>query len=252
MQSNDRVVRRHEPARPNSLNASSHLLAVMASRPLPTAPLLDLMHGYELGVIPTRSAHPTARRKSSGGGRFLRLPYQRAPDRPRAVLRRKRLALTDPVPARIGAQLTEAQRAYARLVRDEWERHGVFDLCHDEAAARIGACAKTAMRAQDRLRELALISVEARPQPGRKHLPNIVRIIAPQWLLWIEHGPKSRPRADRGTSVSSHGSASLNHERLVQLACQKSSGDCIEGQGAAPTGAAKRSGGVEFARSVPP
>jgi hypothetical protein len=196
----------------------------MAKKAPLSAPLLDLMQGYEAGTAPTRAANPAqrfhdaARRRE--GGRFLRLPYQRAPDRPAAVLRRKRLALTDPVPARIGSQLTESERAYARLVRDEWERHGVFDLCHDEAAARIGACSKTVMRAQQRLQELALISVEPRPQPGRKHLPNLVRVISPQWLTWIRLGPRRWRNSDRGTSMSSHGNAPHYPERLEQPTCQ--------------------------------
>ena len=213
-------VRAHAQMTPREPAASRHLLAAMANKPPMSAPLLDLMNGYATGAIPTRPANPThrfhgaARRRE--GGRYLRMPYQRAPDRPKAVMRRKRLALTDPVPARIGAQLTEAERAFARLVRDEWERHGVFDLCHDEAAARVGTCSKTIQRAQDRLQELALISVELRPQPGRKNLPNVLRIISPQWLVWIERGPKRQRRMDRWTRMSSHGNPSdLNPERLA-------------------------------------
>jgi hypothetical protein len=207
---------------------SSYLLAAQTKKPPLSATQLELMLGYEAGTAPTqpvsaafRDAARAARRgRGRLGSRFLRLPYQRSPDRPKSVLRRKRLALTDPVPARIGCLLTESQRAYARLVRDEWERHGVFDLCHDEAASRIGVCCKTAMRAQMRLEELALISVERRPQPGRKHLPNVVRIIAPAWLVWIEHGPKSR-REPIGRHEGLATGATLNKERLSQPPCQE-------------------------------
>jgi hypothetical protein len=209
---------------PHAQTASPSLLAAMARRPLMAAPLLELMHGYETGAratLPARAAIARYQSRPRGGGPFLRLPYQRTPDRPKSVMRRKRLALTDAVPAQIGCQLTESQRAFARLVRDEHERHGVFDLCHDEAAARMGCCAKTVLRAQDRLQELALIKVEIREQPGRKHLPNVVTIVSPQWLMWIERGPKRRRQGDRVTSMSSHGNPpDSNLARLEQAACQ--------------------------------
>jgi hypothetical protein len=196
----------------------------MARKPPLTAPLLALMHGFETGAMSTRPARAAIERyqaRPRGGGRFLRLPYQRTPDRPKSLLRRKRLALTDAVPAQIGCQLTESERAFCRLVRDEHERHGVFDLCHDEAAARMGCCPKTILRAQHRLRELALIKVEIREQPGRKHLPNVITIVSPEWLLWISRGPKRRRQGDRVTLVSSHGNPTdSNHERLEQAACQ--------------------------------
>jgi hypothetical protein len=199
---------------------SSYLLAAQAKKPPLTATQLELMLSYEAGTAPTRSANPGSRPRGRLGGRYLRLPYQRAPNRPEAVMRRKRLALTNPVPIQIGCQLTESQRAYARLVRDEHERHGFFDLCHDEAAARIGTCPKTAKRAQAELKKLALISVERRPQPGRKNLPNIVKIIAPQWLMWIERGPKSRREPIGGHEGQATG-AMLNKERLSQHPCRQ-------------------------------
>jgi hypothetical protein len=202
------------------LVASSYLLAIEAKKPPLSATQLDLMLGYQAGTAPTRPASGGSRPRGRLGGRYLRLPYQRAPNRPEAVMRRKRLALTNPVPIQIGCQLTESQRAYARLVRDEHERHGFFDLCHDEAAARIGVCPKTAKRAQASLKKLALISVERRPQPGRKNLPNIVKIIAPQWLMWIERGPKSR-REPIGGHEGQATDTTLKTERLSQPPCQE-------------------------------
>jgi hypothetical protein len=173
---------------------SSHLLAVMAKNQPPSAPLLALMQGYEAGAISTAPAEcQRSRRVTSDryAGRFARMPYQRSPDPSASRLRRKELADRPAMPPAMRIKLTEAERAYAQLVRERHVQHGYFDLCHDEAAARLGACSKTVKRSQDRLRDLGWITVEERPRPGQKHLSNVVRIISPEWLNWIDHDPRA-------------------------------------------------------------
>ena len=126
-------------------------------------------------------------------GRFPRMPYQRSPDRARSIERRKRLAATWAVPPHMAAHLTTSELAFCRLVADDFARHGSFDRCHDEAAARIGTCAKTIQRAQATLARLGWITVEVRPCKGAKHLPSVIRIVSPEWRQWIKNGPTPRP-----------------------------------------------------------
>jgi len=95
-------------------------------------------------------------------------------------------------------QVTESQRAYARIITDEVHRTGDCRLTLDEIAARGGMCRKTAKRAQDRLAELGWIKVHQRPVQGRKHLANVVVVVSAEWVTWIKMGPKRRPSSIGG------------------------------------------------------
>jgi hypothetical protein len=89
--------------------------------------------------------------------------------------------------------LTTSEVAYARLVANEHQRCGAYDMPHAKAAAIIGCCPETVRRAQRRLEQLGLISVEHRPVQGRKHMSNVIRIVDASWLSWIDNGPAPRP-----------------------------------------------------------
>ena len=187
----------------------------MARRPPLSGPQLELALAYESGTLQP----PAPRRTMFGnilhcGGRFVRKRYQRSPDPSLSRLRRKQLADRPALPPQIRLWLTESERAYAQLVRERHIEKGYFDLCHDEAAARIGCCAKTVKRSQDRLEALRLISVELQPQNGRKHLPNIVKIISNEWLVWIDHDPRAA-RAAKAAPTSSLGDINVKPRNPV-------------------------------------
>ena len=133
------------------------------------------------------------------GGCFVRMPYQRSPDREKSIERRKRLAGTQPLPTAMAAKakLTFSELAYARLVSDDNLIAGDSRDCHDKMAARIGVCSRTVQRAQKRFEKLGWIEVERRPIEGQKHDTNIVRIISPEWLTWIMMGPSPIARQKR-------------------------------------------------------
>jgi hypothetical protein len=160
----------------------------------PSPEVLARMRGFETGEISTTRA----RRRPGGGperfgGRFTRSPYQRTPDREASLERRRGLvSRRDTMPWRMEAKLTPCERALAAIIREDHLRTGYSDLCHDVAAVRIGACSKTVHRVQRRLEALGWITIEERPRPGRKHLPNIVRIVSREWLAWIERGPAKK------------------------------------------------------------
>jgi hypothetical protein len=121
--------------------------------------------------------------------------------------RRRMLAATYPIHPRLAWHLTTSQMAYARLVADEVKAKGWFELSHQEAGARCGMSAKTAQRAQERLEELGWIKVERRHDRTRpwRNLANSVRIINPEWLMWIRRAtpnaghlsPRSETRGSR-------------------------------------------------------
>jgi hypothetical protein len=172
----------------------AEIRAIFARKPPPDP---DLMAGYATGEIATC---PAIRRADRGtqryGGRFARRRYQRSPDREKSIQRRRQLAASGCMPPALASQLTTGEQACARIIVDEIVTHGRCDRSLDEIAARAGVCHKTAQRAVRRLSDgkskitgLRWIAVEARPVDGRKHLPNVIMIVSPEWLTWIARGP---------------------------------------------------------------
>ena len=173
------------------LQVSSALLNTRLVKTQPSDP--EMVAGYASGEIATQSARSTHRTVPRFQGRFSRPRPQRSPDREKSIHRRRTLAATWPMPPAMAGMLTTSQVAYARIVSDEVHRTGRCELTLDEIAARGGMCRKTAKRAQDRLAELEWITVAERPVEGRKHLPNVVRVVSGEWSTWIKMGPKPRP-----------------------------------------------------------
>jgi hypothetical protein len=126
-------------------------------------------------------------------GRFPRMPRQRSPDRAASIERRKTLAATWALPPTMAAKLTPCEQAYCRLLADDFATKGYTDVSHAAMAARVGCCVETIQRAQTTLRALGWVTVEHRPVPGRKHLPNVIRVVSPEWQAWIENGPRRKP-----------------------------------------------------------
>jgi len=81
---------------------------------------------------------------------------------------------------------TEGNRAVLCIVVGEIKRRGICDLPIDKIAALAGVCRTSVQNALHEARRLRHIRITDRPQPRRKHLPNIVEIIAPEWLAWIK------------------------------------------------------------------
>jgi hypothetical protein len=119
-------------------------------------------------------------------GRFPRRRAQRSPDKQASYDRRPRLAYSGVMPHHLAARMTVAEMAVMCIVADEYRARGVCDLSRDEIAARAGVHRETVRLAMNKARDdERLISVEERPVPGRKHRPNLVRIISFEWLKWL-------------------------------------------------------------------
>jgi hypothetical protein len=203
------------------LRISDSLRAVMA-RPLRGDPAVyeGFLSG-DIATLPPRARYSAKRPYL--GGLFTPKRYQRSPDRERSIRRRRQLAASGPLPPTMACHLTTGEQAVARIIADEVANKGSCDRSLDEIAARAGVCHKTAQRAMRRLGMgkhsghdpivgMGWITIEERPVKGRKHLTNIVRIVADQWLMWIERGPRRVNRGDRGTFASYHGQHLYNKE----------------------------------------
>ena len=115
---------------------------------------------------------------------------QRAPKRPVAIARRRHLAASGPMPPALACKFTVSELAVLRIVGDEVRQHGQCDRCVDEIAARAGVCRSLVKNAIRTAARLGLLTVEERRREGRRNLPNVVRIISREWLLWLARGPK--------------------------------------------------------------
>jgi hypothetical protein len=109
-----------------------------------------------------------------------------------AIERRRRLASSGPLPPSIACRFTVGELAVLRIVGDEVAERGACDRTLGEVAARAGVCRALAQQAIRKAAREELLTIEERPQPGRKSLPNVVRIISREWRTWLQRGPGRR------------------------------------------------------------
>ncbi len=160
----------------------------------PGRPQADLLAMIE--ATPDRPGARSSQKAQDGRSRRSGIYPPRKPQRPPvralAIERRRRLASSGPLPPSIACQFTTGELAVLRIVADEFAERGACDRTLGEIAARAGVCRALAQQAIRKAEREELLTVEERPQPGRKSLPNVVRIISREWLTWIERGPGRR------------------------------------------------------------
>jgi hypothetical protein len=208
-QPNDRVIRRHDRARPEL-------------RPGQVVTWADV-------VTSGRRIRPTQ------GSLF---PHRRSPDRQRSLERRRRLAASGPMPPALAAHFTTGQLSVLRIVSDEIRDRRRCTLYVDEIAARAGVSHRHAQGAIREAERLGLVHVKERRLTGTRNDSNVVVIISGEWLAWLAMG--------RGLDAKNCRARPSAFKSLDPRAV-----DSFKEEGAAPSGAAKRSSGVGFARSMP-
>ncbi len=114
----------------------------------------------------------------------------RSPDRAKSLARRRACATSGAVPSRIACRFTTAETAVLAVIAGEVGQRGACILPIDAVAALAGTSRSVVKRALREAKALGLITVTERPRPGMKHLPNVVKIISPDWRAWIDRGPK--------------------------------------------------------------
>src|SRR5215210_3425470 len=116
---------------------------------------------------------------------------QRAPQRPVAIVRRRHLAASGPMPPALACKFTVSELAVLRIIGDEVRQHGHCDRCVDELAARAGVCRSMVKNAIREAARRGLLTVQERRREGRRNLPNVVRIVAKEWTSWLARGGRS-------------------------------------------------------------
>lgn len=174
-----------------------------------------------------RSTRPAIRAKLPTPGRLSTrfMPRQRptSPDRRASLERRRRLGGSGVLPANLRPHYTLGQMAVLCILAGEVKHHGVCDLPIDKIAALAGVCRTTVQTTLHEARRLLHIEVIERPRPGRKHLPNEVRIISREWRAWLERGPTAhRPGIGSNSltwskKVSTTKNTDLQEERFARV-----------------------------------
>ncbi len=110
---------------------------------------------------------------------------QRPVQRPVAIARRRHLAASGPLPPSLACRFTVGELAVLRIIGDEVRQQGHCDRSLGEISARAGVGRTTAQNALRAAASLGLVTIEERRRPGQVNLPNVVRVVSREWLLWL-------------------------------------------------------------------
>jgi len=102
--------------------------------------------------------------------------------RPR-IEHRTKLATSGPMPPELAQRFTLAELAVMKIVADEVARLGTCRLTKGEMSDRAKTSESTVHNAIRKARDLDLLTVQQRRQPGRKNLPNLIIITDKEWWL---------------------------------------------------------------------
>lgn len=102
-----------------------------------------------------------------------------------AVLRRRQLAASGPMPPALAANFTTAELSVMRIVLDEIRTKGRCDRSMAEIAARAGCCRTSAQNAIRAAVTLGLIRVTERRISGTRNLTNVIELASPEVRDWL-------------------------------------------------------------------
>lgn len=141
-----------------------------------------------------RGVHPRQTGGVPGLSRmWIRTPKRTvSPDRQKAIRRRRELGGSGAFPGRIAGLFPTAQQAVLAIVAYEVKAKGSCALTVQEIADRAGVCRSTVHNALAEAKTQGLIKVQARRLSPVKNLANIVTIISPEWLAWLDRGGRAR------------------------------------------------------------
>jgi DNA-binding transcriptional ArsR family regulator len=125
---------------------------------------------------------------------------QRPRLRPLAIARRRHLAASGALPPASAARFTVGELAALWIVADEVRKNGHCDRTLAEIAARAGVSRTTAQNAMRAAAAAGLVTVQERRRQGQKNLPNIVRVVSREWLLWIKRGERIAARSSSSST----------------------------------------------------
>jgi len=112
------------------------------------------------------------------------------PRSPESLERRRRWTASGRLPPQIAARFTMAEAAVLAVVAVEVAKRGACTLTVGHIAALAGVSETTVRNALREARALGLLTVEERRLTAWRNAPNVVRVVAPEWLSWLRLAPK--------------------------------------------------------------
>ncbi len=107
-----------------------------------------------------------------------------------SLARRRSLAAGGVLPPALASAFTTAELAALAILAIEHRKQGACDRSVAELAARAGVSESSVRNAWRQAKALGLIEVEQRRVRYDRNLPNLVRIVSPEWLAWLKRGPR--------------------------------------------------------------
>jgi hypothetical protein len=125
------------------------------------------------------------------------------PPSPASMERRRRWAASGALPPALASRFTLAEQAALAVIAAEHRKRGDCRLTNKEVADVAGVSITTVKNALRAARGLNLISIEERRLTAFRNASNIVRIVSPEWRMWLRlgGGGKSVPRSPTGLKI---------------------------------------------------
>lgn len=152
--------------------------------------------GAALAAIPNR---PTRQPKTP-----RRRPLVSA-ERAARLQRSRTWAGSSSLPPGLRWHFTEGQRAVLAILCEIVKAEGTCSASYGELARRAGVSRETAKRAIAEAVRLRLVVLEERRRRGLPSLTNLVRIVDPTWLAWLERGGRGSDVTHQRDSYLSKG-----------------------------------------------
>jgi hypothetical protein len=118
--------------------------------------------------------------------RFVGRQRPRSPDREASRRRWRRFGSSGVMPPQMRSAYSRGQLAVLWVVAREVRRSGVCGFPVDAIAAQAGVSYRQVQITLRKAAQFGHLQITARPRPGRKHLPNEIRIISQEWWNWAK------------------------------------------------------------------
>lgn len=101
--------------------------------------------------------------------------------------RRRTWAASGKLPPKIAARFTLAEASVLSVIATEVSRNGSCSWPIGQIAAVAGVSETTVKRALREARALGLLTIEERRLTRWRNAPNVIRIVSPEWIVWLRH-----------------------------------------------------------------
>jgi hypothetical protein len=104
------------------------------------------------------------------------------------------------MPPSLACRFTVGELAVLRIVGDEVRERGQCDRTLAEISARAGVSRTTAQNALRAAAAMGFVTIEERRRQGQVNLPNVVRVVSREWMLWLtrKENRAQKPESEGG------------------------------------------------------